>query len=59
MARQGRYLITVLDRAISATHFKKFLFPQHLPIQLRIDVTLMDLSGNDMGKVFCVSSLFQ
>jgi len=34
-----RELVNVLDRAISAAHFEQILFPKHLPIQLRIDVT--------------------
>jgi two-component system NtrC family response regulator len=34
-----RELVNVLERAISAAHFEQILFPKHLPIQLRIDVT--------------------
>jgi two-component system NtrC family response regulator len=34
-----REMVNVLERAISAAHFEQILFPKHLPIQLRIDVT--------------------
>lgn len=34
-----RELVNVIERAISAAHHEQILFPKHLPIQLRIDVT--------------------